>query len=79
MIEKRRSSQSIFLSECDDMESVFWLDFKKKKFIHNIDTFYYSVKMKNDFTNDSKDASVKRFRKYFEMSLKNIETLWHCP
>ena len=56
------------------MESVYWLDFKKKKFIHNIDTFYYSVKFKNDFTNTTQDAAVKRFRKYFETSLKNIET-----
>ena len=74
MIEKRKSNQSIFLSECDDMESVYWLDFKKKKFIHNIDTFYYSVKFKNDFTNTTQDAAVKHFRKYFETSLKNIET-----
>ena len=73
MIENRVSNRSVFLSECDDMESVYWLDFKKKKFIHNIDTLYYSIKFKNDFTNNTKDSAVKSFRKYFEYYLHSIE------
>ena len=32
----------------------YWFDFKKNKFLHNIDTFYYSVKLLEDFTDDSK-------------------------
>ena len=37
-----------------------------KKILHNIDTFYYSVKLNEDFTDDSKDAAVLEFRKFFE-------------
>lgn len=59
-------------NEFDEVENVYWFDFKKKKFLHNIDTFYYSVKFKQDFTADSKDLSVKRFRRYFE----NIAASW---
>lgn len=73
MVENRVSYQSVFKSECDDMELSYWLDFKKKKFIHNIDTLYYSIKFKNDFTNNSKDSAVKRFRSYFDHYLKSIE------
>lgn len=42
-----------------------WFKRIDKKFLHNIDTFYYSVKLNNDFTFNSNDKNVIQFRKYF--------------
>ena len=56
-----------FFQEFDEVENNYWFDFKQKKFLHNIDTFYYSVKFKQDFTAGSKDLKVKHFRKRFEL------------
>jgi len=43
-----------------------WFDFKKGKFLHNIDTFYYSVKLVNDFTRDTDDKACLNVRKFFK-------------
>lgn len=72
MLDLRFLKDTYIYNEFDEVENVYWFDFKKKKFLHNIDTFYYSVKFKQDFTADSKDLSVKRFRRYFE----NIAASW---
>ena len=61
-IKKHLNSTKIY-QELDDKNREYWFDFKQKKFLHNIDTFYYSVKLVEDFTNDSSDDSVLRFRK----------------
>ena len=66
LIDKLYIKKSFIYNEFDEVENTYWFDFKQKKFLHNIDTFYYSVKFKNDFTNDSKDLSVKRFRRKFD-------------
>lgn len=50
----------------------YWFDFKKKKFLHQIDTFYYSVKFDNDFTEDTKDENVIRLRCYFQLKQKEL-------
>jgi len=50
----------------------FWFDFQDKKFLHNIDTFYYSVKYQNDFTADTKSREVKRLRLYFRNRYDSI-------
>lgn len=65
MIDSRNINNLIF-NEFSSENQEFWFDFKKKKFLHNIDTFYYSVKFKNNFLKKSTDTSVKKFRKYFE-------------
>lgn len=44
----------------------YWFDYKQKKFLHNIDTFYYSVKLSQNFTKRSTDSSVTAFREYFD-------------
>lgn len=72
LLDLRFLKDTYIYNEFDEVENVYWFDFKKKKFLHNIDTFYYSVKFKQDFTADSKDLSVKRFRRYFE----NIAASW---
>lgn len=53
----------------------YWFDYRQRKFLHNIDTFYYSVKLENDFTAESVDPDVKRFRGYFEGLKKNFNSV----
>ena len=65
MIDYRNKNDLIF-NEFDNESIMYWFDFKKKKFLHNIDTFYYSVKFKNNFLKESTDYKVIRFRKFFE-------------
>ena len=64
-IKKHLNTTKIY-QELDDENQKYWFDFKQKKFLHNIDTFYYSVKLVEDFTDDSNDQNVAQFRKYFE-------------
>lgn len=55
----------------DDAQK-YWFGFKQKKFLHNIDTFYYSVKFTNDFTIDSLDEKVLKLRKYFDKANQRL-------
>lgn len=41
----------------------YWHSKKNKKFLHNIDTFYYSVKLVDDLTDNSDQEEVLRLRK----------------
>lgn len=66
MIDKREFNNSVIGSEFDESSSIYWFDFKRQKFLHNIDTFYYSVKLHNDLTVKSADPAVLRFRSYFK-------------
>ena len=59
--------------EFDEVENCYWFDFKQRKFLHNIDTFYYSVKFAQDFTSDTEDVSVLRFRRHFENLSRELE------
>ena len=77
LIDKLYIKKSFIYNEFDEVENTYWFDFKQKKFLHNIDTFYYSVKFKNDFTNDSKDLSVRRFRRKFDEIGQEWEKLNH--
>lgn len=67
MLDSRYTSDCLAGSDMNDDDKSFWFDFKKKKFLHNIDTFYYSVKFNNDFTSDSDDPDVRKLRRFFEM------------
>lgn len=51
----------------------YWFDMKPKKFLHNIDTFYYSVKFGNDFRRESSAPEVTRLRWYFEDKMEQLE------
>ena len=66
LLDLRFLKDTYIFNEFDEVENTYWFDFKKSKFLHNVDTFYYSVKFKNDFTADSKDLAVKRFRRKFD-------------
>ena len=72
-IKKHLNSTKIY-QEFDNENQKYWFDFKQKKFLHNIDTFYYSVKLVEDFTNDSSDDSVLRFRKFFEQKKSILDS-----
>lgn len=73
LIDVRSLKDTQIYKELDEVERCFWFDFKMKKFLHNIDTFYYSVKFAQDFTSDSNDPAVLRFRSYFENIYGEIE------
>lgn len=76
MQETRKGSgySDIFIQkEFSEEENHYWFDFKQKKFLHNVDTFYYSVKFKNDFTYDTKDRNVRILRKFFENAYRSME------
>lgn len=73
MVHEREYSKAIIYNEFDKKDSVYWFDFKQRKFLHNIDTFYYSVKFLNDFTLDSKDSNVLQFRKFFKQKYEILE------
>lgn len=76
MVPEREFSRSLIYQEMKDNpeNTEYWFDFKQKKFLHNIDTFYYSVKLVEDFTDGSDDVNVQRFRKYFEKKYKLLES-----
>ena len=74
MVDSHVIGKTQIYKEFDEVENSYWFDFKQRKFLHNIDTFYYSVKFAQDFTFDSNDINVKRFRKYFENLYAELES-----
>lgn len=72
MLDKRFTNICTIGSELDSENLNYWFDFKKSKFLHNIDTFYYSVKFENDFTVDTKEESVIKLRNYFNQQRENL-------
>lgn len=61
--------------EMSETDREYWFSCKRQKFLHNIDTFYYSVKLHQDFTSDSTDPAVLAFRKYFGSQYEAIESI----
>lgn len=74
MIDLKRKATNIIAGELDAEQLKYWFDFKKSKFLHNIDTFYYSVKFENDFTADSHDHGVARLRKFFQKKYELLDS-----
>ena len=72
MIDKRLIDTNMLMQEMSIEELTDWFSFTKKKFLHNIDTFYYSVKFKNDFRVNTKDEKVLRFRKFFKFKYDGL-------
>ena len=66
MIMKRELSNTQIFNEFDPEDQKYWFDFKQRKFLHNIDTFYYSIKFYNDFTAKSLDQRVIALRNFFQ-------------
>ena len=69
MIDTRIMDNMIY-KEFDEIKQQYWFNFKKKKFLHNIDTFYYSVLLYDDFSKTSESTEVSKLRRYF----KNFNT-----
>lgn len=74
MVENRELSSTIIYQEFDNENRSFWFDLSQKKFLHNIDTFYYSVKFDNDFTADTKDPCVLALRRFFEKQYRRLDS-----
>ena len=77
MIDTRSFNRCYITSEMSKEDLNYWFDFKKKKFMHNIDTFYYSVKLCNDFTSESQDQEVEILRKFFEVKKNRLNSSAH--
>ncbi len=69
MVDKILFRKCCIQNELNNEQMNYWFDKKPQKFLHEIDTFYYSVKLQNDFTKDSGDPFVKVFRKFFNAQL----------
>lgn len=72
MIDKRDFTDNALLGEMTLEEQEEYFTFRKKSFMHNIDTFYYSVKFKNDFRLKTQDENVIKLRKYFKLKYDYI-------
>lgn len=72
MIDTQRIKNCALYQEMEEDNRFFWFDMKTKKFLHNIDTFYYSVKLAEDFTYESQDSKVLAFRRAVESINKSV-------
>lgn len=66
MIDKNNIDNALF-HELTSEEYENYFSFRRDSFMHNIDTFYYSVKFKNDFRLKTNDINVLKLRKYFKL------------
>lgn len=66
MVDKQRISNCVIYKELSEDDLKYYFDQKTKKFLHNTDTFYYSVKLREDFTKLSRDKNVLAFRRAVE-------------
>ena len=71
MIDKR--NPSLIIQELSNDPLLSFFNYNQHKFLHNIDTFYYSVKFSNDFRRDSSDPAVKELRDYFEDAYQQLK------
>lgn len=72
MVDSQRIGKCIVFREMNDEDRSFWFEQKTKKFLHNTDTFYYSVKLQEDFTHESRDKNVLAFRRCYDTFNKKI-------
>lgn len=70
------AKKSIIYSELDDEKRKEFFDYKTKKFLHNIDSFYYVIKVKNDWNYDENCKLFLGFLEgYKQQSKKTYEPL----
>lgn len=72
MLNNRQFNDNQLYVDMSPEEKTEWFSFKDKKFLHNIDTFYYSVKFKNDFRLKTKDEKVLRLRRFFKLKYNQL-------
>lgn len=61
-------------NELSEEQSNYFFDLKRQKFLHQIDTFYYSVKIDGDFAVDTCDPRVIKLRNYFKAQFEKMLT-----
>lgn len=59
-------------TELGEEKQKYFFDLKRQKFLHQIDTFYYSVKLDADFSAGSCDTRVVKFRDYFRLQFDKM-------
>ena len=79
----RETNAEIF-KEMSKEDKINWFDLKEKKFLHTIDTFYYSIKLNNDFTSSSEDPACLNLREYFKKAKSALiygddVVTFYCP
>ena len=72
MIDIRTFNENQIMNELPLEQLDFWFNFKRQKFLHNVDTFYYSIKFHNDFRSSSKEWEVVKLRNFFKSKLDVI-------
>lgn len=66
------AKKSLLYSELDDQTRKKYFDFSTKKFLHNIDSLYYTVKLKNDWEFDINAQIFKEhLSNYQKLALNN--------
>lgn len=73
MLDKRKYNENKLYFEMPLDDQAEWFGYHQKSFINNIDTFYYSVKFKNDFRHKTQDKAVQKFRKYFDLEYRYLQ------
>jgi len=73
MLDKRQYNDNQLYKEMTLDDAAEWFGYTRAKFLHNIDTFYYSVKFTNDFRLKTQDEQVKRLRRYFKMQYDHLQ------
>lgn len=73
MLDSRELKQYRIFQEFEETQREYWFSYRQRKFLHNIDTFYYSVKLQNDFRSDTSDWDVLSFRRRFESLQANMK------
>lgn len=73
MLDERYANSSWIQTEISPENREYWFSCKQKKFLHNVDTFYYSVKLHQDFTSESIDPAVLAFRRFFTTQYEVLE------
>ena len=73
MVDKRQNNVCQLYKDMSAGDQDHWFSCKQKKFLHNIDTFYYSVKFKNDFRLNTQDSRVLRMRRYFKLQYDYLQ------
>lgn len=61
-----RFTKCIIYDELDEDDQVAFFNIRQRKFVHNVDTFYYSVTFNDDFLKDSTEYGVKQLRLFFQ-------------
>ena len=73
MLNARELKPYRIYQELEEAQKEYWFSYRQRKFLHNIDTFYYSVKLQNDFRSDTSDWDVLSFRRRFESLQANMK------